>query len=381
MTVTRLELDNDPPAWDRDIPPASGPEDYGLPADETPEAASEAPAVLPPLTIAEWLARDLETPDCLLGDWLTTTSRVLLVAPTGLGKTNFAMALGIHASAGAGFLHWAGQRPCRVLYIDGEMSRRLYRQRIADAAARLGTAPDGFYALSREDLDDMPPLNTPAGQACIERIIAGLGGVELIIFDSIMCLLGGDMKEGEPWATVMPWVRSLTKRSIGQVWIHHTGHDTSRSYGDKTKEWQLDTVMHMDPVEHPETDVCFNLEFRKARERMPTNRADFQTTKIMLLGDAWVTDGRAADRKGHVSPLGLKFLSALHDALAGDDSVTTVAGRRATTVANWKAEAARLGLIDPGEKPDSARSLFNKHKRDLIAANFVACNEEVAWTV
>jgi hypothetical protein len=349
--------------------------------DPTPEFSPAMRWPLPPLTIAEWTTRDLEPPDCLMGDWLTTTSRVLLVAPTGLGKTNFSMALGMAVAAGVDFLHWRGRRPARVLYIDGEMSRRLYRQRIADAVARLGLEPAGFHALSREDLEEMPPLNTPEGQACIERIVAAIGGVDLIIFDSIMCLLGGDMKEGEPWAAVMPWVRSLTKRSIGQVWIHHTGHDASRSYGDKTKEWQLDTVLHMEAAEHPETDVCFNLEFRKARERTPANRAEFQTTKVMLVAEAWATDGRPADHKGHVSPLGLKFFDALTDALAGDDEAIVIAGRRSTTLGRWKAECTRLGLIEPGGKPDSARTLFNRHKRDLIAANHIACNEERVWTV
>jgi hypothetical protein len=87
-----------------------------------------------------------------------------------------------------------------------------------------------------------------------------------------MCLLAGDMKEAEPWAAVMPWVRSLTRRRIGQLWLHHTGHDESRSYGDKTKEWQRDTVMHMEAIERADADVSFALEFRKARERTPATR-------------------------------------------------------------------------------------------------------------
>ena len=31
-------------------------------------------------------------------------------------------------------------------------------------------------------------------------------------------------------------------RSIGQMWFHHTGHDESKSYGSKAREWQMDTV-------------------------------------------------------------------------------------------------------------------------------------------
>ena len=62
-------------------------------------------ATLPPLTLNEWRSRDLPEPDFIMGHWLTTTSRALLTAATGLGKTNFGLALGMRASAGEDFLH------------------------------------------------------------------------------------------------------------------------------------------------------------------------------------------------------------------------------------------------------------------------------------
>jgi len=49
----------------------------------------------------------------------------------------------------------------------------------------------------------------------------------------------GDMKDTEPWQQTLPWVLSLTKREIGQIWIYHTGHDETCSYGDKSREWHL----------------------------------------------------------------------------------------------------------------------------------------------
>src|SRR5262249_26010862 len=84
------------------------------------------------LTLAQWAERELPEPDFLMGSWLHTASRVLLYADTGLGKTIWAMALGMHASAGKRFLHWHAHRPCKVLYVDGEMSRRLYKRRLID---------------------------------------------------------------------------------------------------------------------------------------------------------------------------------------------------------------------------------------------------------
>jgi hypothetical protein len=361
-------------AWDEETPPATSA--GGI---NEPELIPAGP--LPPLTIDEWLDRVLPPPDFLMGDWLSTTSRVLLVGATGLGKTNFGLALVMYIAAGANFLHWRGRRPGRVLYIDGEMPRRLFKQRIADAVERLGERPAGFHALSHEDIEGFAPLNTPAGQVCIDRLIEQIGGVDFVVFDAIMCLTVGDMKDGEPWAQTMPWVRSLTKRNIGQLWLHHTGHDTSRGYGDKTKEWQLDTVLHMEAVENAETDVSFSLEFRKARERTPATRADFQTTRIALVGDAWRSEATATASKGHVSPLGLKFLSALQNVLAGGSTLRN--GRPSTTLDLWRGECARMGLIDlaKAEKADSARTLFNKHRRELIAENHVVCDNEFVWLV
>src|SRR6478672_9367364 len=75
---------------------------------------------LPPLTLAEWLDRDLPEPDRVLGDLLSTTSRVLIVGPTGLGKTMFGIATAMAMAEGQAFLHWKAGRKCRVLYVDGE---------------------------------------------------------------------------------------------------------------------------------------------------------------------------------------------------------------------------------------------------------------------
>jgi AAA domain len=301
-----------------------------------------------------------------------------LVGPTGLGKTNLLLQIGLHVAAGEGFLHWQGRRVRRVLYVDGEMSRRLLKKRLAAAVHRLGHAPVGFHALSHEDIPGFAPLNTPEGQACVNAVIERIGGVDLAIFDSVMCLIAGKMKDEDAWAQTMPYIRKLTARGIGQLWGHHTGHDESRSYGDKTKEWQLDLVLFMETVRREDTDVSFNLEFRKAREREPETRADFQSLKVALVNDEWLHELSEAQHVGKASPLAQKFLDALVNVLASD-MVTKVNGRRAATDDDWKVECTRLGLIDPEAKPASARTLFAKYRRELVAANRIACEGKLSW--
>jgi hypothetical protein len=329
-----------------------------------------------PLTLEEWRARDLPAPDRITGEWLTTTSRVLLSAPTGVGKTNFALALAGHCAAGRDFLHWRGNRPARVLFIDGEMSRRLLKRRAEDLARRLGEAPAGLFVLSHEDVDGFAPLNTPAGLAFLLRFIDEIGGVDLIVFDNVMSLLDGDMREEDSWQRVLPLINELTKRAIGQMWIDHTGHETGRLYGTSTKAWRMDTCLHLTEVKREDTDVSFRLEFRKARERTPETRHDFVDVEIALVDDEWTSTG-APEKQKEPSPLGRKFLEALRDAFTPDTAVT-FQGWRAVDESAWEAECRTRGILDAA-KPHSARTLFSKYRRELITCNLVGCNNKLVW--
>jgi hypothetical protein len=227
-------------------------------------------------TLAEWLERDMQPPDFLLGNLLSTSSRILLYADTGVGKTMLALAVAMASAHSSGFLHWPGVRPARVLYVDAEMSADLMKERLQDECRRLGAAPENLHILSREDCLAMQPLNTLKGQLFIEKEIMRLGGIDFIIFDNVMTLITGDQKEEEGWRETLPWVLSLSRWKIGQMWVHHTGHDASRAYGTKTREWQMTLVMRLEKKERPDTDVSFLLVFQKARDRKPDNRAQFE---------------------------------------------------------------------------------------------------------
>jgi hypothetical protein len=77
--------DSGPPDDDEwpDLPPPTL-EQFGLPTDAERLMDISVPPDLSHvvLSIDDWLSRDLPEPDCLMGKWLTTTSRVLFVAET-----------------------------------------------------------------------------------------------------------------------------------------------------------------------------------------------------------------------------------------------------------------------------------------------------------
>lgn len=316
---------------------------------DTPKQPELPP--LPALTLEWWAGRDLPEPEYMCGRWLTTTSRAILNAPTGLGKSMWTLGLGMAIAAQREFLHWQpGGRKFRVLYIDGEMSNRLLKQRLADEVRRLGVMPKTFWALSHEDFPGgLAPLNTPQGQAQIDKVIEKLGGIDLLIGDNVMSLMPGDQKDEEAWARALPWVKDLTRRCVGQLWAHHTGHNTEHGYGTKTREWQLDTVLHFKKIERADTDVSFELAFHKARERTPATRADFRNVKVALSGDKWLSSaaagGAALDFGPQMTPEQEEWIerarlltgetftrTALQDAW-GDVSEKTVRNRADTLIA------------------------------------------------
>ena len=217
----------------------------------------------------QWMQMKIEPKDLLLGDFVTTTARILITGPTGLGKTMLGLALAFAVEAGAPFLHWKAGRPARVLYVDGEMPKEEMQRRLREEAARTGREPQNLFPLSKEHFEDMPPLNTEEGQAWMNATIAEVKP-DLIIFDNIQALLIGDHCKEESWAPVLPWVRSLTKQRIGQIWFHHTGHNEGHSYGTSTRQWQMDICILLERVSDAD-ELTFTIRFTKARARRPEN--------------------------------------------------------------------------------------------------------------
>ena len=258
--------------------------------DTRPQVADDTVRVIP-LTSAEWLNRAVPPQDELMGAMFTTTSRSILSADTGLGKSLLMLAIETAMAHGCNFLHWRCRRPGRVLFIDGEMSVGWLKQMNADAVRRHGgTAPDNLHLLSREDYPGMPPLNTKEGYAFIRGYIEVHGHYDFITFDNIMSLTVGNPKDPEAWQAMQDLIAHLTRIRTGQLWVNHTGHDATRAYGDKTREWRMTSVLHMDKTERAGTDTAFELKFVKCRERTQTTVTTFRRCK----SHSSTTSGRAA---------------------------------------------------------------------------------------
>jgi hypothetical protein len=341
----------------------------------------------PCLTLAQWAARKIPKRDLLLGSVFSTTTRSLLSADTGLGKTHLGFAIGIHMAGGQDFCHWKAQRPARVLVVDGEMSSELVKERLADAERRLGFRPEGFRCLCKEDVEDMPPLDTEEGQRWLDGLIAHLEGVDFLTLDNIMSLTVGNLKEEEDWRLVLPWLRSLTKRRIGTLSVNHTGHDTTRDYGTKTRTWQMDTVMVGTKIERPEADIAFKLDFVKCRQRTPANRADYEAVNFILADDTWYTEpAEKSGPKTKAPPQGYRrSLEVLNNLLVDAEPITPSRDHvkiRAVQLSTWRKALVSEGILTADEKgtlDSTQRTRLSNIKRHGIDADAMRFANDWIW--
>src|SRR5687768_999730 len=109
-----------------------------------------------------------------------------------------------------------------------------------------------------------------------------------------MSLCVSDLRDEEGWQALKPYVLSLTKRRIGQLWLHYVGHDKTRLYGTKTREWHMDTVMLGEAAQAAGAEVAIRLTFTKARRRKPSNRADYETIQVELRDGQWSSSAAQA---------------------------------------------------------------------------------------
>ena len=332
-----------------------------------------------PLTLDQWADRTLPERDFLLGRVFSTTTRAMLSAKTGLGKTHLGFAFGFAIGAALSFCHWQGHRKARVLIVDGEMSVELVKERLADVEKRTGCRPSTVYVLCREDAANMPPLDTPEGQRWLDDLIESLGGIDFLILDSVMALTTGDLKEEESWRPVIPWMLSLTKRRIGVLWINHTGHDATRSYGTSTREWQLDVVMIAEKVDDPDADIALKLTFTKARQRRPETREDFETVVLRLKDDAWTSENAAPDRNRKQGDYALELLRRAIEE-AGDKVPGEAANVRGVTLKLWRGYCNTHNL-SVADNDDSRERAFRRSTQKLRDAGRIRTKAEKVWII
>jgi hypothetical protein len=224
-----------------------------------------------------------------------------------------------------------------------------------------------IYGYNRESLgfDGMPPLNTDLGQRWLRRELDAIKP-DAIFFDSIMCLLIGSMLEEATWVPMRAFVRELTARRIAPFYFNHA-NEAGKSFGDKTREWEMDTTAKLSKPEGDEFDeTAFKFEFIKARLRTPAIADQFKPMIIYPDNLRFEEVGKGgAPKRTQAEFVAAKFLEA-YDRLA--DGVPKTPGFDGKPVAKVSAKALceemnRRGFLEKDEKGNvtsTGRSSFHR---------------------
>jgi hypothetical protein len=341
------------------------------------------------LLVSAWLKRKLPPRDFLMGDVICTTSRIIVVGETGVGKTLLCLDLAAAMSAGADFLGWQGKRRARVMYLDGELPAETFKERMELIAERYGEDIE-LFGYNRDVIgpDEMPPLNTDAGRAWLWREIETVKP-DVVFFDAIMCLLGGSMAEEESWAPVKDLVRQISSRRIAQVWLHHTGHDATKGFGTKTREWEMDTVVMLSKLEASgdEPSAAFQLEFTKARMKTPDNYRQFAARVVRSTPERFTSEdapAKGSKANNEQDIVRRRFLTS-YDELS--DGVTPSQGFDGARVSKVSTDAIRdwlrnRGFLDTTEKGHltaTSRTQFRRAKNLLLDKGGFAEEGGLIW--
>jgi len=271
------------------------------------------------------------------------------------------------------------------MFIDGELPVETFKERMQLVADRYGRDIP-FFGYNREDLgfDAMPPLNTPLGQEWLRREIEAIKP-DLVIFDSIMCLLVGSMQDEATWAPMKPLVCELSARKIAQVWFNHA-NDLGKSFGDKTREWEMDTVAKLSKIEDDETAI--RLDFLKARLRTPKTAGQF-VPLIIRPSDDWKFEiakaAKSSKSGGEVADIVAEFPS-VYDFLA-DGAPKTLGLDARSTVLKVSTSAIRDELLNRGfletDENDAitpvSRGHFFRAKKALVKRGIFVERKKQIW--
>ena len=237
------------------------------------------------IALEDFLSLELPERDPLLYPIMPGQGLAMLFAPTGTGKTYAALSIAYAVASGGEVFKWHSPSPKPVLYLDGEMSARVMKERLAQIVAGASEqAPPGFFKIVTPDLVPdgiMPNLAKPEGWAMLDPL---LDEVALVVVDNIATLARvGRENETESWLPVQRWL--LVQRRAGRsvLLVHHAGKGGNQR-GTSAREDILDTVISLTrPSDYQTSDGArFIVNLTKARGLSGQNADPFEVAITAL---------------------------------------------------------------------------------------------------
>jgi len=209
----------------------------------------------------EFSNREYPPIEQVIEPWLTTGGLAMVAGARGVGKTFFALSVAYAIAQGEDFLGFTVPRPCKVLYVDGDMDPLELQQRLRairraaeqDGNGKPGLSANNLRLLTQADQEQgIPDLTDPDGSGR-ECLTEALGDSEVLVLDHLT-VLGPKRNAGSlgNW-DVLQWLLDFRRRNKVVLIVLDA---------DETNWPVLDTVIRL---WRSKSGCLVNVDFAKAR--------------------------------------------------------------------------------------------------------------------
>jgi AAA domain len=316
------------------------------------EAKAAAEPKFQPLGLNDFLALDVPPREKLLAPIILERSLAMIFAPRGIGKSWFALSIGVAVASGASFLRWQAPKPRRVLLVDGEMPLPDLKQRLSALSVGRGlkVANENFKILAADTTESGIDIGSVEGQRALD---AHLNDVDLLILDNLSTLTSsGSESAGDAWLPLQNWLLKLRRKGIAVILVHHAGVN-GKQRGTSRREDALDTVI---ALRHPDDylpihGARFEVHFQKLRHVFGEGAQPFEAQIDLSSRDSgpdcirWVT-------RDLEPPLVQQAADLFRSGLSVRE-VAGILGISRSEAGRQRKKAEAEGLLTPAEeKPD-----------------------------
>lgn len=220
------------------------------------------------ITAEDLLATEIQPKRFLLKPFVHQASLTLLYAPTGIGKSLFALSLAASIASASPFLDWECNEAWKCLYIDGEMTLGDTKERLQAIINGLSKpiVPGHLRVINNAHFahNTMPPLGTSEGQ---KWFIQEAKLYDLVIVDNLGCVAPRDSRQTDEqnWMAIAPMLIKLRNAGKAIILIHHAGK-SGEQLGTSLKTQAVDYCVSLTrPIIAEEGETSFYVDFEKVR--------------------------------------------------------------------------------------------------------------------
>lgn len=216
----------------------------------------------------------------LCGPWLLERGFSMVFAPTGVGKSLFALGVASAVASGGAFGHWKAPAPRRVLLIDGEMDPADLKGRFqliveASTGGDSQKVIDNIHIYARHDqlLGDtsFPDFGDQGHE---RRILERIRSVrpDLVILDNLSTLATvDDANASEAWDPFLKMLHRIRETGAAVLVIHHANKGGETYHGSSKIPVMFDSLARLRPTGNIGCTggASFKLDFTKLRMQSP----------------------------------------------------------------------------------------------------------------